>query len=252
MDKLSREENWKSFCTHHAVGDWHGIFLKYSSEGELVEESRIIRSFYHIPEINQIIHHNHYIYPNGQSKSVTFRNLNQDNCKAIYLEGSFTWGNERFVSGTPMGSEIGFKQADKRVSASFIYADDGQIKAVYLIIEKLTEIDSASFPVAVAIESFDSNLEKRWSTIQIVNSDWEYHERKMLFQQIRHRQESDLEMLTINNNNIRLSCPKLIREDSSFSQELEWFEPSICLTGIRTYSQGCFEKFELRTFRLEE
>jgi hypothetical protein len=248
MDKLSKEENWKSFCTHHAVGDWHGMFLTYSSSGEVVQESRIIRSFYYIAEIDQILHHNHYIYTDGQSKSVVFKNLNRDSCKAIYLEGSFSWGSAEFIKGTPMGSEIGFRESDKRVSASFIYTGEGNLKEVYLIIEKLMGFET--------LDSWGMSKEGIWETrlkssdgvVHNVNLNWERQVTQKYFDDIESPIESNEKILTISNNKIRLSCPRCISAEDSFTLGLEWSEPSFFLKGVRKYTDGCFEKFELTTF----
>jgi len=61
-----KERNW-NHCTNH-LRDWHGIWTRYTPQGNVKESFQSLRSFKMNPEKTKIAHTNTYMYTNGESK----------------------------------------------------------------------------------------------------------------------------------------------------------------------------------------
>ena len=60
-----KEQNWQNFITHH-LRDWHGIWTRYSPEGEVIESFQSLRSFRTNLEQTELFQTNRYLYADGR------------------------------------------------------------------------------------------------------------------------------------------------------------------------------------------
>lgn len=255
MNKFSREENWQNFCKHHALGDWHGVLIKYAKSGKLIDKFQIIRSFYHLAEQDIIIHHNHYIFANGNTKSFDFGTHTKDTARGIYIDSSFSWGSQQVIVNKPFGSEIGIRQGNKRVSANFIYTEKRELQEMFLIIEELSGFDRENFDKS--FKNFNPNDDKQIlleadnnlpGFQRVVTSSFEQFQQKINFQESTIRSENKI----INFNplqNIVIKCPEFISLSDDFDLVLDCqINSDLILRGIRNYSKSKFQKFIFNTF----
>lgn len=68
-------QNWNNFCRYHAVGNWHGNWIKYSSEGKIIQSFRAIRSLHSSTDGNQIGVQPGYLHFRTRRKDVLSRYL---------------------------------------------------------------------------------------------------------------------------------------------------------------------------------
>ena len=62
-----KDKNWKNFTANH-LRDWHGIWTRYSPQGEVKESFQSLRSFQSNPEQTEIHQTNRYIYAEDNIK----------------------------------------------------------------------------------------------------------------------------------------------------------------------------------------
>lgn len=67
----AQNQNWSNFCKYN-VGDWHGNWTTFSSEGQLTNSIQCIRSFRLNEDGTEIQHHNHYTYEDGKNDTSPF------------------------------------------------------------------------------------------------------------------------------------------------------------------------------------
>ncbi|MBW4631332.1 MAG: DUF3598 family protein [Iphinoe sp. HA4291-MV1] len=135
-----KEQNWKNFTINH-LRDWHGIWTRYSPQGEVTESFQSLRSFRSNPPKTEIVQTNHYTYSDGRKleKSWEFHQLSNslsdglfhpqnESMRGIFFEsGHAAWVSTKLKTGSYFAVELFFKYEELRHSVSIIYDDCGSL-----------------------------------------------------------------------------------------------------------------------------
>ncbi|MBP5977503.1 DUF3598 family protein [Brasilonema sp. CT11] len=149
-----KDQNWKNFTTNH-LGDWHGIWTKYSPEREVTESFQSLRSFGSNPEETEIVQKNHYAYSDGRrvEKSWEYNQLSNslsngvfipgiESMRAIFFEsGHAAWVTTKLKTDSYFGVELFFKYQELKNSVGIVYDQAGSLFTTANIRE-----DSTGFP----------------------------------------------------------------------------------------------------------
>ena len=128
--------NWERFCRYH-VGDWHGIWTRYSCAGVALESFRCIRSFHVNTDASVLTHQNHYDYADGRRETKTFGPYTPSTTRSLFIDQSFSWGSPSAATETPFFFETGFRWADRRMSCVAQYNVSGGWQPFVVIVEHL-------------------------------------------------------------------------------------------------------------------
>ena len=145
-------QNWDNFCRYH-VGDWHGIWTHYSSDGRSIDSFNCVRSLQLSQDGSRIAHQNHFTYPNGETKLNTFGPYAKPGTEAsmghyvtaLFLDNSFSWGSTKVESDSNFGFETGFRYEDRRASVAIIYEEDGSLQKIVVIAENLKAFSKKTY-----------------------------------------------------------------------------------------------------------
>lgn len=255
-------QNWDNFCQYHTTGDWHGTWTKYSSEAKEIDSFRGIRSFVQSSDGNQIYHHNHYIYDDGNSESQTFETKNKPLTLSLFLDTSFSWGatkrelnstGERFGyqyldtwKWVPFFFETGFRYEDRRASTGAVYDEKGNFQYILVITEHLGKfVKEPALPSYPTGNEFNYNwqgmlkkITPDYRILDAVETSW---------QPLNNLAE---DYLTLHlNGGISVSCPQTIEIGKEFFVAVDWRPNSTLLQrGIRYYDTSDFTHFTLEVF----
>ena len=229
MEQNLKIKNWENFYQHH-LGDWHGTWNVYTSDGDQVDSFRCIRSFRSASD--ELVHHrNHYFYANGQEKTETFGPYVKPEMRGTYLNNSFSWGTKEVSD--KFAFETGFSCKNNRASLVAIYAQ-GTLSQIITIVEHLNEFeDFSTFQVPVNLEGKSESI----SPDLVVST-----EKKPTWQPLA-------EKLTLSfPGNLAFSCPRELTP-SPFDLSVDWLAlPNTLYRGIRTFDSMKLKKFTLQTF----
>ncbi|MDJ0660407.1 MAG: DUF3598 family protein [Crocosphaera sp.] len=176
-----KEHNWKILTEQHLY-DWHGIWTRYSSTGEVQESFKSLRSFRSNPEKIEIFHTNRYFYDDGRTeekkwnyKQEEFSQVN-NSISFFFEQGSMGWLAKALVTNSMFVMELLFKYEHLRHSIIMMYDQQGNLLQISSIKE-----DSQGFPSShwsTEIEQLSSkNFPKNWQgTSLVLNSDLEISE----------------------------------------------------------------------------
>lgn len=240
-------KNWDNFCRYHALGDWHGIWTRYSPTGEVIESLQCIRSLRASADSSEVEHQNHYIYPDGTSETKTFGPYQKPATRSLFLGNSFSWGSTKLESGFPFGFETGFTNESRRVSIGVLYDRTAKLEKITIIAEHL-----GSF--ATETISLGNSEKMNWQGIcHAIAPNLE----ALLETSAAWREIEDLEegYLTINQqqDGISVSCPRQIESRENFVLVVDWQVNSTLLhRGIRHFKSFEFTQFSLENFTLAE
>ncbi len=134
-----KERNWNYFTNH--LRDWHGIWTRYTPQGDVKESFESLRSFKSNPEKTQIAHTNTYIYTNGENKqeSWEFNVLSNSLSDGLFhpsretmrgyffASGHATWATAKLKPSSYFGIELFFQHQDLRHSVGLVYDDSGNL-----------------------------------------------------------------------------------------------------------------------------
>ncbi|WP_293044337.1 MULTISPECIES: DUF3598 family protein [unclassified Moorena] len=150
-----KEQNWKNFTENH-LREWHGIWTRYSPEGEIIESFQSLRSFRSNPEQTELYHTNRYIYADGRIEEKKWQSKKQDkvlpdgmvhpafpSMRSFFFEqGAATWSAKQLEPGSIFQpAELFFKHEDIRHSVPILYDTNGSLMRIVSIRE-----DAADFP----------------------------------------------------------------------------------------------------------
>lgn len=236
-------ENWNNFCQYHAVGDWHGVWTRYTQKVEVIESFKCIRSFHKNNDCSEIKHENHYIYPNGKTETKKFGPYNKPATRALYLSNSFSWGVNKINLGVSAFFETGFRYEDKRASVVVIYNERGSLEEIIVIPEHLSKFIEQYYPIQVfSIESkwlgTLITMTPEWIVSSPVESSWLPPE------------DLGANYLVLRfPENITVICPQKIENEQKFLLAVDWLANSNFLQrGIRYYDASGFLNFTLQSF----
>ncbi len=153
-----KEQNWQNFTANH-LRDWHGIWTRYSPQGEIIESFQSLRSFRSNPEQTEIYQTNRYIYADGRIEEKNWRSNKQDkilpdgiihpafpSMRSFFFEqGAATWSAKQLEPGSVFQpAEFFFKHKDIRHSVAIIYDSNGSLMRMASIREDAVEFPSKS------------------------------------------------------------------------------------------------------------
>ncbi|NEO91802.1 MAG: DUF3598 family protein [Moorea sp. SIO3G5] len=150
-----KEQNWKNFTANH-LRDWHGIWTRYSPEGEIIESFQSLRSLRSNPEQTEIYQTNRSIYADGRIEEYKWQFNKQDkvlpdgmvhpaflSMRSFFFEqGAATWSAKQLEPGSVfVPAELFLKHEDIRHSVAIVYDSNGSLMRVVSIRE-----DAGGFP----------------------------------------------------------------------------------------------------------
>ena len=132
-----QKQNWKNFYNNH-LGNWQGIWTRYTFEGEIIEVIRSLRSLRGNPENAEIIHHtNRYEYADGRTveKSWDWEMNKSSNAfpkmRSLFFEnGAAAWVTKQLEISSFFQVELFFRYKDLRLSIPVIYNDKSSNRVV--------------------------------------------------------------------------------------------------------------------------
>jgi Domain of unknown function (DUF3598) len=149
VDRVAKRENqlqnWDNFCQYH-LGDWHGIWIKYSPEGQAIDSSKCIRSFHLSEDSSQIVQQNRSTAADGKTKLHNFTyvkpsaalSLMGQQFTILFLDNSFSWGATMPAdAGAQFFFETGFTHENRRTSLIAVYQQSGELQHMTAISEQL-------------------------------------------------------------------------------------------------------------------
>ncbi len=136
-----REQNWKNLCNHH-VRDWHGIWTRYSPQGEITESFQSLRHFQTNPEQTEVEQTNRYMYADGKTVEQSWQFNKQSNnlldglfhpqresMRGFFFErGAATWAEKKIETGAAFGVELFFRHEELRHSVGIVYDGPGSLR----------------------------------------------------------------------------------------------------------------------------
>ncbi|MCP2730456.1 DUF3598 family protein [Limnofasciculus baicalensis] len=149
-----KEQNWRNLCANH-LRDWHGIWTRYSPEGEVIESFQSLRSFRSNQDQTEITQTNRYIYANDTTKEESWEyNLRsnglanglfhpaRNSMRGIFFEqGAATWITTELKTDSGFGIELFFRHEELRHSIGIVYDQSNTLMRTASIQE-----DSTGFP----------------------------------------------------------------------------------------------------------
>ncbi len=135
-----KDQNWKNFTANH-LQDWHGIWTRYTPQGEVKESFQSLRSFQRNPELTEIHQTNRYIYDSDNIKEQSWSYNQQENSLAdgmfhpsrstmrgFFLKsGHAVWLSTQLPEGSYFGTELFFRNEDLRHSVGIVYDEQGNL-----------------------------------------------------------------------------------------------------------------------------
>ncbi|MBW4495661.1 MAG: DUF3598 family protein [Oscillatoria princeps RMCB-10] len=135
-----KEQNWKNFCDNH-LRDWHGIWTRYSPQGEVIESFQSLRSFRSNLEQTEITHTNRYTYADGRTEEKTWK-LNKPAIRSVFFEqGAAAFASQELKPGSLFAVELFFRHEELRHSVIAAYDGGDSLKRTLTIRE-----DATGFP----------------------------------------------------------------------------------------------------------
>ncbi|WP_305764695.1 DUF3598 family protein [Brasilonema sennae] len=149
-----KDQNWKNFTTNH-LGDWHGIWTKYSPQGEVAESFQSLRSFRSNSNETEIVQKNHYAYSDRRrvEQSWEYNQLSNSLSNGVFIpeiesmranffeSGHAAWVSTKLKPDSYFAVELFFKYQELRHSVGIVYDDSGCLFRTANIRE-----DSTGFP----------------------------------------------------------------------------------------------------------
>jgi hypothetical protein len=238
-------QNWDNFCKHHVNCDWHGIWHRYSPNGEIIESFTGIRSFHTTEDGNEVTHQNQYQYQDGKTEIKTFGPYKKPTIRALFLDNSFSTGSVKVETDSIFGFETGFRYENRRAEAIAIYNKSGYLEKITFIEEQLGTLPEATTNLPPqTVSNNGQGISKTITPDLLVSSpivkEWQKLETLTNDSQIIHLSAT-----------VSISCPQKIVDNQEFFYIIDWLvQPNILLRGIRQYDHANFTNFTLETFNL--
>ncbi|NEP34401.1 DUF3598 family protein [Moorena sp. SIO3B2] len=242
-----KEQNWKNFTVNH-LRDWHGIWTRYSPEGEVKESFQSLRSFRSNPEQTEIYHTNRYIYADGRIEEKNWQYDKQSMRGFFFEQGAAVLSGKQLESGAVLPHELLLKHEDIRHSVALIYDSNGSLMRAVSIRE-----DAAGFPSKYWSKEInllpERNLSGNWQgTAVTMTPDLKVSE--PIATQI-HWPLAGNKMFFFPDG-ISLSCPTKVSIGTSFNIAANWLVTDSQLQQLRVNydNYGAFSGLTLELFHL--
>ncbi|MEH2467357.1 DUF3598 family protein [Nostoc sp.] len=135
-----KEQNWQNFTLYH-LRNWHGIWTRYSPQGEVTDSFKSQRNFHSNPEKTEISQTNRYIYDDGRTdeQSWEFNELsnnlsdglfhpqNQSMRGVFFGSGHAAWLTTKLTTGSYFAIELFFIHNQLRHSVGIVYDQYGSL-----------------------------------------------------------------------------------------------------------------------------
>ena len=126
-----QKQNWKNFYNNH-LGNWHGLWTRYTFDGEIIEVIKSLRSLQGHPENADIINQtNRYEYADGRTVEKSWAWERNKRSKAFPLmrslffdRGAAAWVTKQLEVSSFFQVELFFRHKDLRLSVPVIYNDN--------------------------------------------------------------------------------------------------------------------------------
>ncbi|OKH22827.1 hypothetical protein NIES593_11970 [Hydrococcus rivularis NIES-593] len=241
--EIQVQQNWENFCQHHAIGDWHGTWTIYSSEGKVVDFFKCIRSLHVSSDGKEITHQNHYFYTDNKTETKTFGPYNKNTARALFLDNSFSWGTTTLETDSSFFFETGFRYKNRRASIVATYNENGRLNKILTIPENLAHFIELTPHSLTELESNNWRGVLRSITPELITSPAEATQWKRLEDLREHH-------LTLHfPEGVSISCPPQIEWGKEHFFAVDWLATSaLWYRGIRYFDSRGFRAFTLETF----
>lgn len=258
-----KNQNWKNFTDQHLY-DWHGIWTRYSPEGEVKESFRSLRHFEGNAEKTEIYQLNQYIFAEDDVKEQRW-NYNQSehslsdgmfHPQARLMRGYFlpsghsAWLTTQLQVGGYLAMELFFKYQHLRHSVGIIYDDQGNLFRTANIREDSTGYPSSYWSTELEQLS-QRDLKGNWQgTSMIITPDltiskpvstqlsWGWERHKTFFLP----------------DGVSISCPAQVTIGTPFSCAVNWLinDPEIHQLIANYDTAGSFTNLTLERCELKQ
>ena len=231
-------DNWERFCRYH-VGDWHGIWTRYSCAGVALASFRCIRSFHVNTDASVLTHQNHYSYADGRRETKTFGPYTPSTTRALFIDQGFSWGSPSADVEAPFFFETGFRWADRRMSCVVQYNVSDLWQPFLVIMEHLGCFADGlpSTPVPAWTHGADG-------TRQTMTPDM--HVSAPATMPWKRLDDLDEHYLTCRlPEGVAISVPRRREPGTPFCGIVEWAVDGMVQRGIRVYDSTGFAHFSL-------
>jgi len=169
-----KEQNWNNLSKNH-VRDWHGIWTRYSPQGEITESFQSLRQFRLEQQYNAIAQTNRYIYANGLTKEESweynqswnsledglFHPARQSMRGLFFGGGASAWVTTYLQKDSYFAIELFFRYKDLRNSVGIVYKESGRLMRTASIREDSTSVPSKYWSTEVNLLP-ERNLSGNW------------------------------------------------------------------------------------------
>ncbi len=240
-----QSQNWENFCQYH-LGDWYGVWTRYSANGKAIESFKCVRCFHLSEDGSSVHHHNDYTYADGKTETKIFGPYEKTITTPLFLHNSFSWGSTAVKSSVPFGFEIGFRHENKGASAAVMYDSNGALQRITISPEYLGGFaEELSLPLANELQdNWQGVLESMTPNLKILNS--EVSQWKRLEDLGEHQYPLHFP------GGVSVSCPKQVEDGKEMLLVVDFLvHPTLLQRGIRHFNKFGFEIFTLETFTLD-
>ena len=257
-----QEQNWQNFCANH-LRDWHGVWTKYSPQGEVIESFQSLRSLRLNQEQTVSYQINRYTYPDGKIEEKKWQsNIESRKTKdglihpkhpwmrSLYFEeGAAIWVTKEIQVGMIFHkSELFFRHENLRLSVGTVYDENGNLQMFWNFREDSTGFPSQYWSREINLQP-EQNLKKDWQSKAVTitsnlefssaiptNLQWPWQENKTFFLP----------------DGISLSCPDRVLIGNPFTIIANWLVTSAHLQQliVKYDEKGSFSKATLELFHL--
>lgn len=240
-------QNWDNFCQYH-LGDWHGIWTKYSPEGHSIDSFKCVRSFHKSEDGSQITQQNYYTYPDGKTQlenagpyTSAGLSFNGHHFTILFLSNSFSWGSIT-ITGDALFFETGFTHDKRRTSLCVVYKQCGELQHMTVISEQLDSfLEALPAPVVIQPDSVWQGTVKQITPDLVTSSEeeigWQPLENECGNNQIFHLPGGSI------------SCPIKIESNNVMDVIVDWqAAPNKLFRGIRHFDNSEFSRFLLQVY----
>jgi hypothetical protein len=260
-----KEHNWKNLCANH-LRDWYGLWIKYGSQGEVIESFQCIRSFCSNQDQSEITHTNRYIYTDGKIREKTWK-LNKHSSSLpdglvhpaipwmksfLFEQGACSWVTPNLELNSMFTSEFIFKHEELRNSLVIVYNQSNGLMQMVYIREDTVGFSSKHWSTQQSLVS-ERNLSGNWHGTSVTMTPdlkvsapmptqlhWGWEGQKTFFFP----------------DGMSLSCPSQVKVGTNFSIAVNWLvTPSQAQQMLVNYDEsgtfsaltlGLFHNYELR------
>lgn len=132
-------------CLLQNLGDWQGSFTRFSSQGELLEDTPTLTSLQGLNQ-NQTIHHIvRRFQPQPIDTVLEYSSLGRG--ILLFENGAFSQGPIQFGPFSEFGAELGLIADDRRLRLVQLFNRDSKLDRLTLIREKLPNSTTPERPV---------------------------------------------------------------------------------------------------------